>query len=219
MRLLSIPCKEQAYFAEEAHTGGDPGGMLLPLVLSIFMFIGFLFITIKEKPDADAAKDPAVTRLFIITLICAILYVVLHSMIGFVITSVLLVYVLTDLYLSIGKEKLPVWKHILGAVISVLGTVFVYTLFRYVTRMMLRMGRQKVIPAILGNSNVTAFISCIIVTVFVLILGLIIAKKLKGSAYRDMAISGTVAFAVTLYLYIVFRQFFMVTLAPGLLNF
>ena len=85
--------------------------------------------------------------------------------------------------------------------------------------MMLRLGRQRVIPAILGNSNVTAFISCIIVTVFVLILGLIIAKKLKGSAYRDMAISGTVAFAVTLYLYIVFRQFFMVTLAPGLLNF
>ena len=59
----------------------------------------------------------------------------------------------------------------------------------------------------------------LLLTCLVLVLGLIIVKKLKGSAYRDMAISGTVAFAVTLYLYIVFRQFFMVTLAPGLLNF
>lgn len=199
--------------------GGDPGGMLLPLVLSIFMIIGFLVITIRDRPDVQEEKNPLVTKLFVITLISAILYVVLHSIVGFIIMSALLVYVLTDLYLSIGKEKLPIWKHTAGAVLTVVVTAVVYTIFRYVTRTLLRLGRAGAIPAILGNSNVTAFISCIIVTLFVLALGFFVVKKLKGSVYRDMAISGTVSFAVTLYLYIVFRQFFMVTLAPGLLNF
>ena len=31
--------------------GGDPGSKVLPMVMGMFLFIGFLYITITERPD------------------------------------------------------------------------------------------------------------------------------------------------------------------------
>lgn len=198
--------------------GGDPGGMLLPLILSIFMFVGFLYITIKERPDKETIPDSKTRKLFIITLVTAILYVFLQSIIGFVITSLLLIYILTCTYLAVNGEKTG-WKiYFCGGLITLLGSILVYSVFRYVTRILLRLGRTGSIPSIFGNSNMTAFISCLIVTAFLLLFVFAIYKKIANPKIKRVATSGILSYAVVMYLYIVFRQFFMVTLAPGLIN-
>ena len=198
--------------------GGDPGGMLLPLILSIFRFLGFLYITIKEKPNGDVVPDPVTKRLFIITLASAILYVLLQSILGFVLTSLLLLYILTCTYLSVNEEKTG-WKAaVCGGIITLAGSVLIYSVFRYVTRILLRLGRAGAVPAILGNSNMTALISCLIVTAFLLLFVFAIYKKITNLKIKRVAASGIISYAVVMYLYIVFKQFFMVTLAPGLIN-
>lgn len=198
--------------------GGDPGGMILPLLLSIFMFFGFLYITIKEKPSGQEVSDPVTRRLFIITFISAILYVALQSILGFVITSLLLLYILTCTYLSINKEKIGLKLLVSGGVIVIVGSILIYSVFRFITRILLRLGRAGSIPAIFGNSNMTAFISCLIVTIFLLLFVFAVYKKINTPTVKTVATSGIISYAVVMYLYIVFKQFFMVTLAPGLIN-
>lgn len=198
--------------------GGDPGGMLLPLVLSIFMFFGFLFITITERPSAEKSADKEEKRIFLITFISAILYVVLHKILGFVLSSSILLFILTDLYTSIGKEKISMKKHALAFVLSEVSIIAVYTLFRFATRTLLSLGRRHVIPQIFGNSNVTAFISCLIVALILVLACLLGYKRLKSDAAKRLMLDAMISYAVTLFLYIVFKQFFMVSMAPGIIN-
>ena len=46
--------------------GGDPGGKILPAFMALFMFLGFLYLTLKEKPDGEP-MDPGTKKLFFIT--------------------------------------------------------------------------------------------------------------------------------------------------------
>ena len=197
--------------------GGDPGGMLLPLVLSIFMMIGFAFITITERPSASGDTDPVVRRLFTVTLVSAVLYVVLHSLLGFVITSTLLVYVLASSYMSI-DDKISLKTQVLAGLGTLVYTILVYTVFRFMTRNFLRMGRKGALPKIFGNPNFTAFLSLLVITAFLLIAIFCIYKRLKFSTVRIACLSGIISFAAVLYLYVVFKQFFMVSLVPGIIN-
>ena len=198
--------------------GGDPGGMLLPLVLSVFMFIGFLFITITERPSGEKSADKQERKVFLITFASAVLYVVLHRFLGFVISSSVLLFVLTDLYTSLGEEKLGLKKHACVFVVSEAVILAVYTLFRYATRTLLSLGRRGVIPSLFGNSNVTAFISCLIVALVLILVCVFGYKKVKDAGIRRLMLSAMISYAVTLFLYIVFKQFFMVSMAPGIIN-
>lgn len=197
--------------------GGDPGGMLLPLVLSIFMFIGFGYLTFKERPDSSKKLDSKTRSLFIITLITAVLYVALHSILGFVLTSVLLIYTLASTFTTL-DDKCSLKNQILVGLVTLASSLVVYTIFRKMTRMCLRLGRKGAIPAIFGNSNVTALLSLIIVTIFLVLFALLVYKKIKNECMKHLVLSGIVSYAAALYLYIVFKQFFMVSLAPGIIN-
>ncbi len=71
--------------------GGDPGGKVLPLAMAVFLFAGFLYITLKERPDGQG-MDTGTKRLFLITLILSVLYVLLIRHAGFILLSSLLLY-------------------------------------------------------------------------------------------------------------------------------
>lgn len=197
--------------------GGDPGGMLLPLVLSIFMFLGFGYLTIKERPDSSKKLDPKTRNLFVLTFICAVLYVVLHSLLGFVLSSVLLLYALASTFMTL-DDNCSIKNQILVGVGTLLSSLVVYTIFRKMTRMCLRLGRRGSIPAFFGNSNVTALLSLIVVTIFLVLFVFLVYKKMKSDVMKHLVLSGLVSYASVLYLYIVFKQFFMVSLAPGIIN-
>lgn len=198
--------------------GGDPGGMILPLVLSVFMFLGFLYITLTERPDGEGKGKSEVGPIFIVTLLSAVLYVLLHSLLGFVICSSLMTFVLLVAYQALDVVKISVKKYFLGALTTLASTLVVYSIFRYVTRTLLSLGRRGLIPSVFGNSNVTAFLSLLIVVVFLLLSIFALYRKIKGEDTKILVRSGIISFATTLFLYIIFKQFFLVSLAPGIIN-
>lgn len=198
--------------------GGDPGGMILPLFIAIFMLSGFSYLAITERSKSKAEKSKSETITFYLTVLIAILYVALHSVLGFVLSSSLVLYTLTVLYLSIGKEKLKVWIHAVGLVSAEAATVLVYTAFRLMTRNFLKLGRVGKLPSIFGNSNFTAFLSLIVLLISSLILIFTVGKVSKDKSWRRLYTSGLISIISTLFLYIVFRQFFLVTLVPGIIT-
>lgn len=83
--------------------GGDPGGKVLPLAMAVFLFAGFLYITLKERPDGQG-MDTGTKRLFLITLILSVLYVLLIRHAGFILLSSLLLYCLEYIYTAAGQD-------------------------------------------------------------------------------------------------------------------
>ena len=83
--------------------GGDPGGKVLPLAMAVFLFAGFLYITLKERPDGQG-MDTGTKRLFLITLILLVLYVLLIRHAGFILLSSLLLYCLEYIYTAAGQD-------------------------------------------------------------------------------------------------------------------
>ena len=193
--------------------GGDPGSKVLPLAMGIFLFAGFLYITITERPDGRHT-DKGTVKLFLLTLGLSLAYVLLLRKIGFVIMSVLVLYTLEYVYTTIGEKRQP-GGAVLGGAVTLAATGGVYMLFRYVTKSLMRLARAGTIPAAFKSSVPNGAISCVIVVLFtLLLLRLPFLKK-----YRRIATAGIVTFATVLLLYIIFKQFFSVNMAPGLLNY
>ena len=76
---------------------------MLPLAMAVFLFAGFLYITLKERPDGQG-MDPGTKRLFLITLILSVLYVLLIRHAGFILLSSLLLYCLEYIYTAAGQD-------------------------------------------------------------------------------------------------------------------
>ncbi len=197
--------------------GGDPGGKIMPMAMAVFMFVGFLYITLKERPDGKAA-DRETNRLFAITLALTVLYVLLIRYIGFVITSVILVYTLEYLFTTIGEER-RLKEAAAGGIGTTMVSTAVFLLMRFITKTLMEMGRTAVLPAIFAS---TAFEACISIGLLVLLTVLYvftIGKKLKAKGFTRVSNAAIITFSTVLLLYVIFRQFFNVNLAPGLLNY
>ena len=50
--FISVTVQEDFKYAVDT-VGGDPGGKLLPMIMGGFLTIGFLYLTIKERPDGQ----------------------------------------------------------------------------------------------------------------------------------------------------------------------
>ena len=193
--------------------GGDPGSKVLPMVMGMFLFIGFLYITITGRPDGKTT-DKGTLQLFLLTLGVSVGYVVLLRRIGFVILTVIVLYTLEYIYTTIG-EKRDVKAALLGGIGTLGVTCGVYMLFRYVTKTMMRLARAGTVPAAFKSSVPNGVISCLIVVLFTLLL--VKLKPLKK--YGRIRNAGIITFATVLLLYVIFKQFFSVAMAPGILDY
>ena len=156
--------------------------------------------------------------LFAVTFVLALLYVVLTKTIGFVILTTIVLYSLEYLYSTIGENRKPL-SVIIGGVGTLLITVAVYTLMRLMTKTLGRMARAGSLPSLFTSSTLNAVIAVIFVLVFIILLYFTLHRLLKKKGYIRVANSGLITFSTVLLLYVVFKQFFLVALAPGLLNF
>ena len=197
--------------------GGDPGGKLLPLIMGGFLFLGFLFITIKERPDGKK-MDKETLALFFTTLGLSIAYVACLKPIGFILTTSVLLYTLLYLYTTIG-EKRSVAQAAIGGVATIAGTVGFYTLMRLLSKTVIRLGRSGALPAFFGKSAGSACIALVFVAVVTVVLALTLVRFLNRKGYNRVAIAGIITFATVLFLYVSFKQFFQVNLAPGLIKY
>ena len=205
--------------------GGDPGGMLLPLVLSIFMFIASTILFITDRAD-DAYRSGGVQKsqrgLFILTIVVSVLYVALMRHVGFIVTTNTLLVTLTFAYMREGvkREDLALWGG--GVVGSLALLIAIYTIGRRVTRYLLLASRQGVIPKFLGSNGMTFGITLVLVGIlFALVY--IAGKKLlsrhdAAAPIHSLFQAGFIAMVSTELLYLIFRQLFLVELVRGLIS-
>lgn len=205
--------------------GGDPGGMMLPLVLSIFMFVASTILFLTDKKPQEAVQNSRGTseqRLFLLTLIVAILYVAAMRPLGFIITTALLVFTLMFFYLqgTVVRKDVATWA--VGTVATLAVLLALYSIGRVISRYLLLSARQGRIPQWLGSTGVVAGVMLVIVLVLYYLL-----YKLTRARFHHERVPVAVSHAfdacmisaiTTELIYLVFRQMFLVELVPGLIT-
>lgn len=197
--------------------GGDPGGKVLPIAMAVFMFFGFLYITLKERPD-EKGMDSNTKRLFVITLILSVLYVFLIRHIGFIILSSVLLYSLEYIYTTIDEDR-DKKTAVFGGLGTIGAAVLAYFVMRTITRSLMHLGRTGALPGIFAVSTFEACISLVYVAFITFIFSKTICRRLSTAGMKRISNAGLLTLATVLFLYVVFKQFFNVNLAPGILNF
>ncbi len=202
--------------------GGDPGGMLLPMVLSAFMFFASVYLFITDKRD-ESSKPRAMTReerqLFVLTVCGAIGYVLLSRVLGFVLCTVLLLFILCFANMRKGLRRADAMAALLGCGGSLVSLLGLYSLCRVVTRSLLIAGRRGTIPSWLGSTTTTAALSMVI-TVIVVVAAIVLLRRIWPNSEQtqrshDSWYSAVIAVATTEILYLVFKQLFLVELVKG----
>ena len=196
--------------------GGDPGGKLLPIIMGVFMLAGFLFITIKERPDEEPEEKGTVV-LFLITLGISIAYVLLLKTVGFILMSAVLVFLLEYLYNTI-DDKRTLTDGLAGGLGTVVLTGGAYLLMRFITKTLLRLAHTGALPELFSSSVFEGCISLVFVVALTVIFSLTICRVLKAKGKSTVAKAFLITFATVLLLFVIFKQFFNVNLVPGLLN-
>ncbi|QTQ13814.1 tripartite tricarboxylate transporter TctB family protein [Treponema parvum] len=200
--------------------GGDPGGMILPLVFSIFMFIAsvYLLITDKRTEKEREAMSKSEKRLFVLTLALSIAYILCIRRAGFIPCTVLLLFCLCFVNQQGNIDKKD-WKFLTsGCVASLVNVLLLYTLGRFVTRNLLSAGRKGIVPLWIGSPAFTASLTLVITTVWIVAAVKFCRKKWPAngdkSAYHTW-LSVVIATASTEIIYLVFKQLFLVELVKG----
>lgn len=197
--------------------GGDPGGKLLPTIMGVFMLAGFLYLTIKERPE-EKREEKGTVVLFLITLGISVAYVLLLKTVGFILVSAVLVFLLEYLYNTIDEKRS--WADgLAGGLGTVVLTGGAYLLMRFITKTLMRLARTGVLPELFSSSVFEGGISLVFVIALTILFSLTVCRVLKAKGKGTVAKAFLVTFATVLLLFVVFKQFFNVNLAPGLLDY
>lgn len=203
--------------------GGDPGTMVLPLVLSVFMFLVSTFLFLTDKPQSESRSSELGRddlQLLVLTFIISIVYILMMRTLGFIICTVILLYTLVFFYQRHGirKNDLSVW--FVGVIVSTLMMLGMYSIGRTITRFLFRISRENLNLAWIGSRSFTLFVVLsVVIVVFVVILFVsrsFFRENRAGDTINSAWIACMVSVASTELLYIVFRQAFFVQLAQGL---
>lgn len=213
--LCYVLTSEDTVLSADA-VGGDPGGKILPLAMSTFLLVGFLYLTVKERPEQEAV-NPETRYLFSLTLIMAVAYMLLIRPIGFIITSAALLFSLEYMYTTIDEERSR--KQLFGGLAGTLGiTVISYIIMRAITKALLHLGRVGILPEIFAMTAFGACVSLAYVGVVSFVLYKTLCRRLNNKGLKRVSSAGLLTMTTVLFLYIVFKQFFNVNLALGILT-
>ena len=213
--FVYVIMSEDTILAADA-IGGDPGGKILPAFMALFMFLGFLYLTLKEKPDGEA-MDPGTKKLFFITLVMSVLYVLLIRHIGFIILSTILLYGLEYIYTTVDEKRNT--KELLGGgAITIAITTVVFIIMRTITKTLMSLGRDGALPSIFTVATFEAAISAIFVILVAVLVNKTLCRSMREKGLNRASSAGILTLTTVLLLYIVFKQFFSVNLAPGILD-
>lgn len=197
--------------------GGDPGGFLLPAFLAGFMLLGALYLLFVDKTPEKAGLAPRAGARFYFAVISGTLYAVLFSRLGFIVSSSLLVFTLSfiaSLDSPIRKNFVPL---ISGLACTVAFTVGYYSLGRAITRSLFQVGRTTSFT--IASAPFFVFSANILALGLILYLAARIAQRTKaGSMLRKVAAIGLVTAGSVEFLFLVFRQLFLVNLARGIIT-
>lgn len=194
---------------------GDPGSKLLPVFISVIMFVSSVYLLLKK--DTDIQTDIKEKGSFYLTLIISVLYVLLFRFIGFLLITNFLIFTLAYFYsfkISITNLKL----FFTGLLFSS-GLVFIlYTISRLVSRSLIKYSR--VLELVWMRSSVTMFFTNLIVILLLLFsINGIYKKVTNEKKTREIGIIIFLSVNSTILLFLVFKQLFNVSLVQGLIKF
>lgn len=213
--FVYVIMSEDTILAADA-IGGDPGGKILPAFMALFMFLGFLYLTLKEKPDGEP-MDPGTKKLFFITLVMSVFYVLLIRHIGFIILSTILLYGLEYIYTTVDEKRNT--KELLGGgAITIVITTVLFIIMRTITKTLMSLGMDGALPSIFTVATFEAAISAVFVILAAVFVNKTLFKTMKVKGLNRASSAGILTLTTVLLLYIVFKQFFSVNLAPGILD-
>ncbi len=213
--FVYVIMSEDTILAADA-IGGDPGGKILPAFMALFMFLGFLYLTLKEKPDGEP-MDPGTKKLFFITLVMSVLYVLLIRHIGFIILSTILLYGLEYIYTTVDEKRNA--KEVLGGgAITIAITTVIFIIMRTITKTLMSLGRDGALTSIFTVATFEAAISAVFVILVAVFVNKTLFKTMKVKGLNRASSAGILTLTTVLLLYIVFKQFFSVNLALGILD-
>lgn len=214
--LIYVISSESTTLVADA-VGGDPGGKVLPLFMGAFLFLGFLYITLTERPDGHRT-DKGTIALFLLTLGLSVLYVFLLKEVGFIIMTSILLYILEYVYTTIG-EKRSIAEGTVGGAATLAVTCGVYLLMRFITKNLMKLARNGAIPVLFKSTVTNGVVSAVLVLILTVILAVTIIRALRKTGHGKAANAGLITFATVLLLYVIFKQFFSVSLAPGWISY
>lgn len=197
--------------------GGDPGGFLLPAFLAGFMLLGALYLLFVDKTSANAGPCPKAGARFYIAVTASLLYVLLFSRLGFMVASTLLVFTLS----FIASVETPLRKNLGPLAAGLAGTlsftIAYYSLGRFMTRYLFQVGRTTTFT--LASAPFFVFSVNIIALGLLLYFAARIVQRMRsGSMPRMIAIIALVTAGSVEFLFLVFRQLFLVNLARGIIT-
>ena len=197
--------------------GGDPGGFLLPAFLAGFMMLGALYLLFMDKTPGRAEPAPRAGAKFYFAICSGILYVLLFSKLGFIITSTLLVFSLSfiaSLDTAIRKNLAPLFAGLAGTLAF---TVGYYSAGRFMTRYLLQVGRTTSFT--IASAPFFVFSANMLVLGLLLYIAAKMVRRMKpGLMSRKVAVISLVTAGSVEFLFLVFRQLFLVNLARGIIT-
>lgn len=90
---------------------------------------------------------------------------------------------------------------------------------RYITKLLLRLAHAGSLPGVFGSTVFNGVISLVLIAALTVLFAVTVCKALQKKGCERLSKSALITFAVVLFLYVIFKQFFNVSLAPGLLNY
>jgi len=162
--------------------GWDPGSRAIPIGMGLLMLFVSLYIVVfkkeKEAVEKKSPSDNASRRLVILAIAISILYILLFRRAGFVVMTVFLLFTL--IYFSYRRDVKWAYisEYIYGFIVSEIFIIFIYSMGRYITRFLIRSGRENKI----GFLSNRLFTSAVIVILISLIFFLLILLKRRVSA-------------------------------------
>ena len=202
-------------------TEGDPGAMMLPLFLAVFMFAAsaYLFITDTTTVAREKTGKPE-KGLFVFTLALSVAYILLMGTLGFILCTCFLLFCLcfTGSRGGFCREDLKTGG--LWLLFSLLFQITLYSLGRYVSRALMMMSRSGSVPAWVGNTGFLVLAVSLVLAGICFLTILTLRKPISKASIvtRHAWVSALVAVITTQALYLVFRQLFLVQLAQGLIT-
>jgi len=200
--------------------GWDPGPRALPIAMGAAMLGLASYLTLRawNAPTTSTPVSVPAARLIVLTAVLTSLYIAGFRLLGFVLATASLLYLL--FFFNARQDvRLRLLPSCLGGLAATAAlTMFLYTAGKWVSRALPAFGRS-IGSAVLADRTLGAGVSFLAVAaLFVALVTLYKAIRGARSPLGPTPVAVLTAAALTVGLYIVFRQIFLVSLAPGLVR-